>query len=175
MPIKIVCPKCNANLQVPDSMAGKQGKCKCGNMLSVPAVAAATAPNTNVPQSASARNVSALLEEVTDLDFKSKAVVPRPDAVPTKRSETALLKKYTAADDFQVKPAKPANPNSVLTGIDWILIIFCCFALPFGVGIFRICQGKSSGWKMILAALIWNILIFSISFAVRYNLMAMEQ
>ena len=147
MPIKFVCPKCNTTLQVPDTMAGKQGKCKCGNVVSIPttgtgvpvaakpavqsttssatrpavpasvggtprtagspqvaqpATPAAPMPNIQMgSSSASARNVGTLFDEITASDFKSKAVVPRPDEVPTKRSETALLKKFTAADDFQ--------------------------------------------------------------------------
>jgi hypothetical protein len=120
MPIKIVCPKCNANLQVPDAMAGKQGKCKCGTVLSIPAVAAAAvakpaqskpanapagakpvaAARPAAPVSTSARNVGSLFDEITATDMGQKAVVPKPDAVPTKKSESALLKKFTASDDY---------------------------------------------------------------------------
>jgi hypothetical protein len=152
MPIKFVCPKCNTTLQVSDAMAGKQGKCKCGNVVAIPAASSAVpaaakpvaqsstpgasrpagapsvagnprpagspqvsqtaAPAVPMPNiqlattSASTRNVGSLLDEITESDFKSKAVVPRPDAVPTKKSETALLKKFTAADDYQVAPVE---------------------------------------------------------------------
>lgn len=37
MPIQVTCPACNSTLRVPDSMAGKKGKCKCGELISVPA------------------------------------------------------------------------------------------------------------------------------------------
>ena len=37
MPIQIDCPGCKATLQVPDELAGKQGKCiHCGHRLTVP-------------------------------------------------------------------------------------------------------------------------------------------
>ncbi len=37
MPIQFECPGCKATLQVPDEMAGKQGKCvQCGQKLTVP-------------------------------------------------------------------------------------------------------------------------------------------
>jgi hypothetical protein len=37
MPIQIECPGCKALLQVPDELAGKQGKCvQCGHKLTVP-------------------------------------------------------------------------------------------------------------------------------------------
>src|SRR5262245_5789732 len=37
MPITLECPGCKATLQVPDELAGKQGKCvQCGHRLTVP-------------------------------------------------------------------------------------------------------------------------------------------
>lgn len=37
MPIQIECPGCKATLQVPDELAGRQGKCvQCGHKLTVP-------------------------------------------------------------------------------------------------------------------------------------------
>jgi hypothetical protein len=37
MPITLECPGCKATLQVPDEMAGKQGKCmQCGHRITVP-------------------------------------------------------------------------------------------------------------------------------------------
>ena len=37
MPIQLECPGCKATLQVPDELAGKQGKCiQCGHRLTVP-------------------------------------------------------------------------------------------------------------------------------------------
>ncbi|MBY0523209.1 MAG: hypothetical protein K2R98_07410 [Gemmataceae bacterium] len=37
MPISVQCTACGKTLKVPDTMAGKRGKCPCGNVISVPA------------------------------------------------------------------------------------------------------------------------------------------
>ncbi|HEX5470690.1 MAG TPA: hypothetical protein VFW73_02335 [Lacipirellulaceae bacterium] len=43
MPIQLECPGCKTTLQVPDEMAGKQGKCiHCGQRLTVPGKASAS-------------------------------------------------------------------------------------------------------------------------------------
>ncbi len=43
MPIQLECPGCKATLQVPDEMAGKQGKCiHCGQRVTVPGKAASS-------------------------------------------------------------------------------------------------------------------------------------
>ena len=68
MPIKFKCNKCGHVLNVPDSAAGKQGKCpKCQNALRVPvpkpvATVSAASPEAAAPVVDS--RMSALLEEV---------------------------------------------------------------------------------------------------------------
>ena len=61
MPIAVRCGKCGKTFSVPDNMAGKQAKCPCGGVLSIPAPAAARARQPQ-PQSSLA---SFLDEELT--------------------------------------------------------------------------------------------------------------
>jgi hypothetical protein len=44
--IRIICPHCGKTLEIPDSFAGQQGKCKCGELVLVPI----PAPLPVVPQ-----------------------------------------------------------------------------------------------------------------------------
>lgn len=37
MSITIVCPKCNKRHSAPDSLAGRAARCKCGNVIQIPA------------------------------------------------------------------------------------------------------------------------------------------
>ncbi len=49
MPIQFVCENCQKNLKVPDSAAGKKGRCnKCGHLNTVPTVAADGFPTPTV-------------------------------------------------------------------------------------------------------------------------------
>ncbi len=145
MPIQVTCPSCKTALQVPDALAGKQGKCRCGTILSIPASTASSgsrpqpmkagqpAPRPSAkPAPVSKANpiVASLLEQVTESDMKLKAVVPKVEAPPTKQSELALLKSFTKADDFQA-PVVDANkrPTSAMViGIFSLLIAFSSIA-----------------------------------------------
>lgn len=40
MPVAVQCPKCQLSYNLPDQMAGKQAKCKCGEQLTIPAAMA---------------------------------------------------------------------------------------------------------------------------------------
>ena len=55
MAIRVACPGCGTELNVPDEMAGRQGKCpKCGQVMVIPQVAPATAPTPQAPPPAPA-------------------------------------------------------------------------------------------------------------------------
>jgi hypothetical protein len=62
----------------------------------------------------------------------------------------------------------PANPDTDLTPLDWVLAILCGL-IGCIVAIVYISQGKPKGTKMliinIVAIVIWNVIGFAVQFA----------
>jgi hypothetical protein len=61
MAIKIKCPKCGTEYNVRDERAGQTGRCKCGNLISIPS-AAETSEDSTVTQRSS-EELAAMLEK----------------------------------------------------------------------------------------------------------------
>jgi hypothetical protein len=59
MPISVQCNTCGKSLKVPDTAAGKRGKCPCGAVLVIPAVAGAIQPLPSAPAPAGRRTPAA--------------------------------------------------------------------------------------------------------------------
>ncbi|GIW96735.1 MAG: hypothetical protein KatS3mg111_0068 [Pirellulaceae bacterium] len=94
MPIKIKCSQCGKVLAVPDTMAGKKGKCKCGNVLNIPAAQKAKAPRGAVAGGINPSAFDALDEE----DFQQQAPVDKLFAAPKGDGESERLKMYAAEE-----------------------------------------------------------------------------
>ncbi len=95
MPIKFACPKCQNVLSVSSKLAGKKGKCKCGNEVLVPTPSAkkkqasgatATQPTTSA--------MAAVLEELTESDFNRESPMKQIYEKKVGSSEGAQLRKF---------------------------------------------------------------------------------
>ena len=108
MPIKVSCPGCQANLTVPDRLAGKSVKCqKCANIFKVPAPAhAETAPAAKLAS-------AALVVPAMSLDNPPK---PAP-AKPVEPIFDALVVE-PILDAIVVEPVKPAAEIIVATLVE---------------------------------------------------------
>ncbi len=82
MPIQFQCPHCQHAMQLPDTAAGKQGKCpKCSNAVTVPAARGSAPPNPHDE------------EFWSELDEKKEAVHDEGEAPkPVKKSDAQILK-----------------------------------------------------------------------------------
>lgn len=78
MPIKFACPKCNKVMSVPDNLAGKSGKCICGNKLSIPAAKtksssakskSAKKTAETAPAGGGAPGLDGVFDELTESDY----------------------------------------------------------------------------------------------------------
>ena len=90
MPIAVTCPQCSRRHQAPDSLAGRQAKCGCGTVISVPAPAATAGA---VPAAAARPSPK-----------PSAAVKPRPAAA----RPTGAWQPVAAP---QPEPAAPLGPS----------------------------------------------------------------
>lgn len=131
MSIQIQCNACGMNLRVPDEMAGKKGKCKCGQVLEIPGASTdQTARNSAATGARNAKSVissvntaestrqtrlvgssesSSFLDELTDNDhLHRKAPTPTPER--SAMSDGAFLKAYVAKSaDFKSETSTKAR------------------------------------------------------------------
>jgi hypothetical protein len=81
MPISLQCPACGANYNLPEQMAGKQAKCKCGQQIAVPFASPATAsrplaPAASLPTNALRPTALGLWQAGNLLVMSTKAQLP---------------------------------------------------------------------------------------------------
>ena len=85
MPIQLECPGCKAVLQVPDELAGKQGKCiQCGHRITVP-TERATPGSFPIPAIDTKSSVSSAPASVSSTTARSSAAgvaAPAPPSSP---------------------------------------------------------------------------------------------
>jgi hypothetical protein len=84
--IAVKCGTCGKTLQVPVTMAGKKGKCKCGGTIVVPAATARQAVANALPD--------AMFDELTQNDFGQQATNPYAAVASSSRGEGKLLKTF---------------------------------------------------------------------------------
>lgn len=145
MPIKFACPKCNKVLSVPDNMAGKSGKCKCGHQIKIPAAksegsgkkskSSKTAP-TPAAVGGEAPGLAGKFDELTESDYGRTSPF---DAVynPKKtNNDLQTLQRFNAEEkEEQKKKASAAGGLlqlvavlNILSGILCIVSLVLLFA-----------------------------------------------
>ncbi|MCA9130463.1 MAG: hypothetical protein KDB22_25415 [Planctomycetales bacterium] len=135
MAINLKCPKCNAVLSVDDNLAGKKGKCKCGNAITIPipkqkAVVATAGKNANsAKQSATASpsNLNEVFDDLTESDFNRQSPMRR---VYSKQkaggNELETLRK------FEGEEAKKERAKAGVLNAPMISIALLCLLLGAG-------------------------------------------
>lgn len=104
MAIKFACPQCQNVMTVADNLAGKRGKCKCGNNITVPQPAA---PDP-VP---AARG--AMFDELTDADYGRQSPFEKIYS-PTKTTDDAATLKRFQSEEEAEKESKSGQLNGTL-------------------------------------------------------------
>lgn len=119
MPIQFACPKCKAKMTVKDSMAGKSGKCKCGNSIMVPAAASAAAQPRKAAAPASNPSVSNALDELMESDFNRESPMNKVYGPKVVSGDGKALQKFEGVD---VKGRK-AKSRKLNGGMIFIAVI----------------------------------------------------
>jgi predicted Zn finger-like uncharacterized protein len=135
----ITCSNCQSKIRVPDSAAGKKGKCpKCGTSIAIPAAeeAAAEAP----PEVAA--------EEPTGspFDFSESAPLPRKSSRKSQVEDDEVVEEPADDEDESAPPKKKrkaSKENTTLSLVSMILgilslvcscpsfVTWCAAPLPF--------------------------------------------
>ena len=102
MPIPVTCSRCGANYTLPDDKAGSTGRCRCGTMIAVPAVAA---PPAAAPPPA-VEDVTAPEDEWA-LDYDGGPVMAEPARGPEAPAGAVAATPGALAPDEE--PLEPMN------------------------------------------------------------------
>jgi hypothetical protein len=128
MPIPVTCPKCGTQSQAPDAAAGKRSRCKCGEVIAIPAVGqavgkssvanpskAASAPTkSKSPAPAPEPKDSSLFDVLTDRDFQQTQVNPYAVTEKSGISDAEALRTYLRNEQGKVAPVKESQGNLAL-------------------------------------------------------------
>ena len=134
MPIKFACPKCNKVMSVPDNLAGKSGKCKCGHKIQIPAakVASPAATSNSAQPAPESSALAGKFDELTESDFGRTS--PFDAVYNPKKSNNDLqtLKRFNAKEEEeQIKKATAAGGMLKLVAV--IEIVLGIAAIVFAV------------------------------------------
>jgi predicted Zn finger-like uncharacterized protein len=128
----ITCSNCQSKIRVPDSAAGKKGKCpRCGTVIAIPATGEAA---EEAPAEAPAEPPPPPPEPVAEappaegparspFDFSE----PEPSAPPKKTSRKAvvaddeIVEETVEPDEGAPRPRQPAKENTTLSLVSMIL------------------------------------------------------
>lgn len=139
MPIKVACPKCKNVLQVSSKMAGKSGKCKCGNVIKIPAstptgdsAKSANAPTVGVaPKSAPAS--AKMFDELAESDFARRSPYEKFYESKGESTDAATLQRFTE-EEVEAKQKKAGAAKGILkliSVIDVLAAFFCIAIIVF--------------------------------------------
>ena len=153
--MKIICPACNAILNIPSEAAGKVVKCPCGKQLRAPAAAAGpggvpspTTSSTASPTPAvggTASTAAHLFREVLSrMPLMTCPVRPRVRPPihfrklhPMLRRDLPAVKTLPAHGQSplgRIKPSPPVSIVSMILGILSLTMGCCCWLhIPFGL------------------------------------------
>lgn len=164
MPIEFACPSCQKQFRVADSMAGKQARCTCGQVVTVPGGAAAPPPTS--PRSAS---FDRLLQEAQEAAAAKRAA---EEAARAERAaaEAAKVNPYAApgatpsyAPQRFVSSKAPHRGGTILTlGILGLICCAFCSFFAWGMGMSDLKQMKAghmddSGYGLTMAGMILGV------------------
>lgn len=100
MPIKFACPQCKNVMSVADNMAGKNGKCKCGNSITVPRPAASD------PAASTSPAMAAMFDQLSESDFDRTSPFEKVYSATKSNNDAASLKRFESQDDTVKKVPK---------------------------------------------------------------------
>lgn len=89
MSIKVACLQCNRVYEIPDSAAGRKGKCECGAVLNVPAGPAPVSSKPRPPRT---------LEEAASIADKQREPVFDPAAIAELAEQSRKARHQEAAE-----------------------------------------------------------------------------
>jgi hypothetical protein len=118
MPIPVTCPKCGTQSHAPDAAAGKRSRCKCGEIIAIPAVgqgvgkASVAKPSMTAPAPESKE--SSLIDVLTDRDFQQTQTNPYAVTEKTATSDAEALRTYLRNEQGRIAPVKESQGNLAL-------------------------------------------------------------
>ncbi len=130
-------------MTVPDKMAGKTGKCKCGYKLTVPsgnsdseptkpqkAVAAAGADGASAPpESAPSSGLASVFDDLTESDFQRTSPYEQLYSPSTSNNDRATLKRFADDSEERAEKAKGANGMIIFVAVLNFLNALVCGGL----------------------------------------------
>ncbi|QDV24994.1 zinc ribbon domain-containing protein [Aureliella helgolandensis] len=117
MPIKFACPHCKNVRTVDDKMAGKSGKCKCGQTITVPAAKPQASSAAAAADQGSGMN--AVFDDLTDADFERTDPFQKVYSPVKNNSDAKSLRKYQS-EAAQKQTTKPGKLNG---GVIFVAIV----------------------------------------------------
>lgn len=165
MPIQVTCPSCHATLKTADSSAGKRAKCpKCDGIIQIPELAPPSpAPDDEYVLDAEANPLSGFSDE--ELSAGTPTGDDRkPCPACGEMIVRGAVKCRFCGEIFdpvlkkkEQKAAKAGDSDAEMQTVDWLLAIFCGFIGCLFAIVYMI-QGKPKGSKMLLVAILANVI-----------------
>jgi len=133
MPIPVVCPKCGTKSSAPDNAAGKRLRCRCGEIVAIPASsppsapapapAPATAAKSSKPASESPTpsSTGSLFDVLTERDFRQTQVNPYAVSEKSGNSDAAALRTYLKDEDAKKNKAKQNQSNIAVIAVGFFI------------------------------------------------------
>lgn len=109
MPVAVQCPKCQLAYNLPDQMAGKQAKCKCGQQLTIPAAATNVRAPAPTMQHAPATAPATRQVPPTYQPVPAQVNVPRPAVTQPTQAPALGLWQAGSLLVMSVKAQLPLN------------------------------------------------------------------